>query len=79
MDLAQDAPVIEFRKYRRTQLAEMRPYVLGEPVAHVSISTADLNAGSPRPGDMIARNPENHVDTWLVAADYFAKNYEPAE
>jgi hypothetical protein len=28
---------------------------------------------------MIARNPANHDDKWLVAADYFAANFEPVE
>jgi hypothetical protein len=25
---------------------------------------------------MIARNPKNHADKWLVAAAYFADNFE---
>jgi hypothetical protein len=25
---------------------------------------------------MIARNPKNHTDKWLVAAKYFADNFE---
>ena len=70
----------EFRKYRRTNIAEMRPYVEGEQLdGRVSISEADRENGSPKPGDMIARNPENHDDQWLVAADYFAANFEPYE
>jgi hypothetical protein len=28
-------------------------------------------------GDMIARNPKNHADQWLVSAEYFADNFEP--
>lgn len=69
----------EFRPYRRSQIAELRPYVPGEVLdARVSISAADREAGSPKPGDMIARNPANHADQWLVAAAYFAANFEPA-
>ena len=68
----------KFRKYRRTNVAEMRPYVEGEQLdGRVSISEADRENGSPNPGDMIARNPANHADQWLVAADYFAANFEP--
>jgi hypothetical protein len=26
---------------------------------------------------MIARNPKNHADQWLVEAKYFADNFEP--
>jgi hypothetical protein len=68
----------QFTKYRRTQIAEMRPYEVGETLdARISISTTDRDNGSPRPGDMIARNPKNHADQWLVAAAYFADNFEP--
>jgi hypothetical protein len=69
----------EFTKYRRKQIAELRSYVVGEDLAHVSISPEDKKAGSPLPGDMIARNPANHADQWLVAAAYFAVNFEPIE
>ena len=57
-----------FKQYRRTQIAEMRPYHPGESVDGISISGADRDAGSPKPGDMIARNPKNHADRWLVTA-----------
>ena len=42
----------------------------------VSISDADLLNGSPKLGDMIARNPKNHLDQWLVAEQYFKNNFE---
>jgi len=70
----------EFRRYRRKQIAELRPYVPGEHLSdQVSISAADRMAGSPKAGDMIARNPANHDDQWLVSAAYFANNFEPAD
>jgi hypothetical protein len=70
----------KFKKYRRSQIAELRPYESGEVLSdRVSISAADREAGSPRLGDMIARNPEIPGDQWLVAADYFAANFEPVE
>jgi hypothetical protein len=68
-----------FTQYRRTQIAELRPYEPGENLDRVSVSPADRDAGSPKLGDMIARNPSNHDDRWLVAADYFAANFEPIE
>lgn len=72
----------EFRQYRRKQIAELRPIVDGEDLttlvaARVSVSAEDTKAGSPKVGDMIARNPKNHDDQWLVAAAYFAENFEP--
>lgn len=71
-----------FMPYRRTQITEMRPYAgedLAALVPPVSISAPDKEAGSPKDGDMIARNPANHDDQWLVAAKYFADNFEPLE
>lgn len=66
----------EYQQYRRKQIAELRPYVPGEDMRHVSVSHEDEKAGSPKVGDMIARNPKNHDDKWLVAARYFADNFE---
>lgn len=68
-----------WKQYRRTNIAEMRPYLMGEDVTHVSISEVDSQNGSPKFGDMIARNPLNHKDQWLVAAKYFADNFEAVE
>lgn len=68
---------MEFKQYRRKSISEMRPYVEGETLpGNVSISEADKNNGSPKVGDMIARNPQNHDDQWLVAKDYFDANLE---
>ena len=66
-----------FTQYRRKQIAELRPYEVGESMDRVSISAPDKEAGSPKVGDMIARNPKNHDDQWLVAAQYFSDNFEP--
>ncbi len=70
----------EFKKYRRKSVSEMRPYVENEKLdSKISISEADLKAGSPKLGDMIARNPKNHNDQWLVAKAYFEDNLEPID
>lgn len=69
-----------FRQYRRKQIAELRPYMPGETLSErVSISVADRENGSPKEGDMIARDPANHDDQWLVAKDYFEANFEPID
>jgi hypothetical protein len=73
-----DTNTLTWSLYQRKGLSEMRPYVEGEDLAAVSISAPDKEAGSPKLGDMIARNPKNHEDQWLVAAKYFAENLEPA-
>ena len=70
--------IVMFKQYRRSQIAELRSYVPGEDLdPRISISMPDLEAGSPKLGDMIARNPKNHNDQWLVAAQYFEDNFEP--
>jgi len=68
-----------FRKYRRKNIAEMRFYneSEGSLPPSVSVSDVDRKAGSPKTGDMIARNPVNHDDQWLVAEKYFEENFEP--
>jgi hypothetical protein len=38
-----------------------------------------IAAGSPKSDDMIARNPANHAEQWLVAAAYFAANFEAVD
>jgi NTP pyrophosphatase (non-canonical NTP hydrolase) len=65
----------EFKEYLRTSLGELRPYVPGEDVSNVSVAQVDRDNGSPKAGDMIARNPKNHADQWLVAEQYFKDNY----
>lgn len=62
--------IMEFTKYRRTQIAEMRPVTkeeieLGRLIVTktqsrkaISVSEPDLQNGSPKSGDMIARNPK---------------------
>lgn len=68
----------EFKQYRRKSISEMRPYIHGEILPEtVSVSEADKQNGSPKVGDMIARNPKNHADQWLVAKQYFEDNLEP--
>lgn len=67
----------EFKQYRRSAVAEMADWHPGFDMTGVSVSEVDQAAGSPKAGDKIARNPKNHADRWLVAAAYFADNFEP--
>lgn len=81
-----------FKKYKRKQIAELRPITTEDLLQFVrkgclivsdsanrivvSISEQDLLNGSPKEGDMVARNPKNHLDQWLVAKKYFEDNFE---
>jgi hypothetical protein len=62
--------------YRKKALQELTPWNKLIAMELVSISAADVDKGSPKDGDMIARNPNNATDFWLVEAEYFKKNYE---
>lgn len=66
----------DWKQYKRKGLSEMRPYLVGEDMSGISISEQDKQNGSPVDGDMIARNPVNHADKWLVAKKYFEDNLE---
>ena len=77
--------MVNFKQYRRKQIAELREVTdyetmcTGEDMMKefsISVSSEDSKAGSPKDGDMIARNPKNHDDQWLVAAEYFNDNFE---
>jgi hypothetical protein len=72
-------PTSDFARYRHTQLAELRPYVPGEDMTDIYVTPEDADAGSPKDGDMIQRNPIDHMDQMrLLAAQDFRNNYERA-
>ena len=82
----------DFKQFRRSQIAEMREitekdinifnnhgfiHISEYPFGYnISISDADKNNGSPKIGDMIARNPKDYSDQWLIAEQYFKDNFE---
>ncbi len=71
----------EFKQYLRTNVAEMRPVTekdtfISLSEQDVSISDVDGNNGSPKVEDLIARNPKNHKDMWLVAKQYAEDNFK---
>lgn len=71
----------KFKQYKRKIIAELRKVTEEEAnrsgvISNVSISNEDLNNGSPKIGDMIARNPKNHNQQWLVEKQYFEDNFE---
>jgi len=76
--------MVSFKKFKRLGFSEMRPVVKDEIKAgtealrnrSIMVSKVDEKEGSPKEGDMIARNPEDHLDQWLVAKKYFEENFE---
>lgn len=66
----------EFKKYKRTNVAEMRPYIKGEDMTNISVSKPDAERTPEIDMGMIARNPMNNEDQWYVARAYFNDNFE---
>lgn len=67
----------EWKQYRRKNTTTARAYRPGETLPQeVSISEADSLAGSPKAGDLIAVNPDNPDDKWLIAKAYADKHLE---
>ena len=64
--------------YRKKQLQELVEWNEDIEMDGVSVSPADKENGSPKAGDMIAVNPQNNKDRWLVAKKFFDDNYELA-
>jgi len=65
-----------WKHYKRTNVAEMRPYQPGEDLTGISVSDVD---DPEKDQGMIARNPLNHTDQWYVARKYFEDNFEPTD
>lgn len=66
-------------KYRKTGIIDAVPWKPDFNMHRVSISPADIDAGSPKEGDMIATNPMRPDDRWLISKVYFEANYEPID
>ena len=78
-----------FKEYNRKGKALARPvtaldiwlFKQGEGVLQfegkvISIAAVDKAAGSPKIGDMVAKNPKDENDQWLIAEAYFLDNFE---
>lgn len=66
------------KNYVKKQVQPMTPWKEGMDMTDVSVSLTDDFNGSPKLGDMIAVNPTNLTDRWLVAAKFFNDNYTEA-
>jgi len=64
----------EFKNYRKKNVQPMRPYIPGEDMMGISISSEDML----EEGGMIAINPANTEDKWYVTKAFFEENYEAA-
>ena len=71
----------EFKKYRRTNIAEMRDLTEEEKLTGLVDGSSVSSEDDRLPIDefvegKIARNPDNHDDQWYVARKYFVENFE---
>jgi chlorite dismutase len=63
---------LKWKSYMRVGIIEMRPYIVGENLSNINISTEI----TPKEGGMIARNPMDHKDQWYVTEEDFKENME---
>ena len=63
------------RYYTKKVVQPAFPWEQGTDMNRVSVSTTDEEGGSPKKGDMIAINPSNPTDKWLIAEKFFNANY----
>ena len=61
--------------YRKKLLQPMRPYVEGEDMVGISVAECD----TPEVGGMIAVSPDNALDKWYIAKQFFKDNYVEAK
>ena len=62
----------EMKLYRKKLIQPMRPYIVGENMAKISVWAGD----TLEPGGMIAVNPDDDDDKWYVDKQFFEENYE---
>ena len=66
----------EYKTYKPKGLTHATPWTSSIDMTGVSVSDKDKKDGSPKTGDMIAMNPKNPGDRWLIAQAYFEENLE---
>lgn len=66
----------QFVQYSRITIVEMRPYVEGEDMTNVYVDPVLVEHGHPEEGDMIARNPRDRDEMWLMTRENFSTNFE---
>jgi hypothetical protein len=64
------------KMYRKKGMIEAERWQPGIDMKGVSVSAEDKKNGSPKTGDMIACDPSNPKDRWLISEQYFKRNYE---
>lgn len=60
------------KSYRKKKVQEMRPFVPGESLNGISISSEE----TPELGGMIAVSSTNPADIWYIPKEFFNENYE---
>lgn len=66
----------EWKKYRRKEILEMRPYEPGEDLTKL-ITTRDISKDEAKEGDMVARDPNDPDVQWIVSKKRFENHFEP--
>lgn len=70
---------LDIRDYRNTKIDKvhrMFPWFAAIDTVSVTISDEAKATGSPKLGDMIAVNPKDRTESWLVTEQEFKADYE---
>ena len=73
--MAKNEVKVEWKDYVKHNITPMTPWVEGMDMKNISVGPEDLENGSPKVGDMIARDYHTHKDMWLVSGGYHEENY----
>lgn len=65
-----------FQQFFARSIVELRPWNPGEEMENIFVAPDHARSGSPEPGDLVARNPDEPAKQWLVPGA-FAGNYQP--
>jgi len=66
-----------YTNYRLVTYFEMIEWTPDLDMIGVSVSPVDIEKASPKDGDMIARNPLDPNDRWLISEEDFRHLYRP--
>lgn len=74
-----------FKKYRRSNLAEIRDLRMGESKEDLELNMVSISSEDDKLPineflqGKVARNPKNIKDQWYIAKKYFDENFVPVE
>ena len=70
---------MSYKKFNNTTVFEITKWDEDFIMSGVLIGPADVENGSPKKGDVIARDPKDHSQKWLINKSDFKSNFKIAK